>query len=174
MLVAFTLPGRHLADIVLHQARGDLRVTAAGPGTDPVEGRLAFIDNTVDPATGVVRLKAAFDTETTALWPGQMAEVRLRVTELADRITVPAQAVQTGQEGTYLFVVKADSTVSLRPVRVALTVQGEAVIDGQLAEGERVVVDGQLQLAEGVRVRERGQGGPDHQAARPQPKQAQP
>ena len=169
--VAFTLPGRHLADIVRHQAEGELRVTAVAAGADPAEGRLAFIDNTVDPTTGRIRLKAAFANGAAALWPGQMVDVRLRVTELADRITVPAQAVQTGQAGTYLFLVKEDSTVALRPIRVAMTVAGEAVIEGELAEGERVVIDGQLQLADGVRVQERGRGGPVQQET-PQSKES--
>ena len=85
-----------------------------------------------------------------------MVDVRLRITELPDRITIPAQAVQTGQEGTYLYVVKEDQVVTLRPVTVVLSVAGEAVIEGDLAEGERVVIDGQMQLFDGVRVQERG------------------
>ena len=113
----------------------------------------------MDPTTGVIRLKATFEGASAALWPGQMVDVRLRVTELPERITVPAQAVQTGQEGAYIYVVKDDNTVALRPVIVALTVAGEAVIEGNLAEGERVVIDGQMQLADGVRVQERSKGG---------------
>ena len=157
--VGFTVPGRNLREILTQQERGSLPVTAAGPGTEPVPGTLAFIDNSVDPTTGVIRLKALFEANPTALWPGQMVDIRLRVTELPDRITIPAEAVQTGQAGAYLYVVKDDNTVTLRPVTVAMTVAGEAVIDGNLAEGERVVIDGQMQLADGVRVQERGKGG---------------
>ena len=154
--VGFTVPSRNLSEIISQQARGQLRVTAAPPGVEPVPGTLNFIDNTVDPTTGVIRLKATFDGNGALLWPGQMVDVRLRITELPDRITIPAQAVQTGQEGTYLYVVKEDQVVTLRPVTVVLSVAGEAVIEGDLAEGERVVIDGQMQLFDGVRVQERG------------------
>ncbi len=154
--VGFTVPSRNLSEIIAQQARGQLRVTAAPPGVEPVPGTLNFIDNTVDPTTGVIRLKATFDGNGALLWPGQMVDVRLRITELPDRITIPAQAVQTGQEGTYLYVVKEDQVVTLRPVTVVLSVAGEAVIEGDLAEGERVVIDGQMQLFDGVRVQERG------------------
>lgn len=157
--VGFTVPGRNLSEIITQQARGSLRVSAASPGAEPVPGTLSFIDNTVDPTTGVIRLKATFEGAAASLWPGQMVDVRLRVTELPERITIPAQAVQTGQEGAYLYVVKEDGAVALRPVIVALTVAGEAVIEGNLAEGERVVIDGQMQLADGVRVQERSKGG---------------
>ena len=154
--VGFTVPSRNLSEIISQQARGQLLVTAAPPGVEPVPGTLNFIDNTVDPTTGVIRLKATFDGNGALLWPGQMVDVRLRITELPDRITIPAQAVQTGQEGTYLYVVKEDQVVTLRPVTVVLSVAGEAVIEGDLAEGERVVIDGQMQLFDGVRVQERG------------------
>ncbi len=157
--VGFTVPGRNLSEILVQQTRGSLLVTAASPGAEPVPGTLSFIDNTVDPSTGVIRLKATFEGAAASLWPGQMVDVRLRVTELPERITIPAQAVQTGQEGAYLYVVKDDNTAALRQVTVALTVAGEAVIEGNLAEGERVVIDGQMQLADGVRVQERGKGG---------------
>lgn len=157
--VGFTVPGRNLSEILAQQARGSLLVTAASPGAEPVPGTLSFIDNTVDPTTGVIRLKATFEEAAAALWPGQMVDVRLRVTALPERITIPDQAVQAGQEGAYLYVVKDDNTAALRLVTVALTVAGEAVIEGNLAEGERVVIDGQMQLADGVRVQERGKGG---------------
>ena len=154
--VGFTVSGRNLSEIITRQAEDKLQVMAIPPGAKPVSGTLSFIDNTVDPTTGVIRLKASFDEGADALWPGQMVDVRLLVTELPDRVTVPAQAVQTGQDGTYLYVVREDQSVALRPVIVTLSVAGEAVIEDNLSEGERVVVDGQLQLADGVFVQERG------------------
>ncbi|NLZ17224.1 MAG: efflux RND transporter periplasmic adaptor subunit [Desulfobulbaceae bacterium] len=154
--VAITVPGRHLSEIMAQQALGQLQVTATPPGAEPVSGMLSFVDNSVDPSTGVIRLKATFNRDGASLWPGQMVDVRLRIKDLPDRITIPAQAVQTGQEGSYLYVVNKENTVALRPVTVNLNVAGEAVIEKNLAEGERVVIDGQLQLADGARVQERG------------------
>ena len=156
---SFTLPGHLLAEIRRHQAEGALPVFIPDPagGDAPVGGRLHFIDNTVDPATGVIRLKASFQNDDQRLWPGQMVDVRLRVSERPDAVVVPAQAVQNGQQGPYVYVVNAkeQSTVAFRPVTPGLLVGDEVVIDHGLAAGERVVIDGQLQLADGVTVQER-------------------
>jgi multidrug efflux system membrane fusion protein len=158
---ACTLPGRHLPLIRQHQAEAPLtaRLTDPAGGSAPLTGTLSFIDNTVDPATGAIRLIATFANDDRALWPGQMVDLRLLVTERPDSVVVPARAVQTGQQGPYVFVVKADKTVAVRPVTPGLAFGEELVIDKGLAAGERVVTDGQLLLADGVSVQERTTAG---------------
>jgi len=158
ILAAFTVPGHHLQDIVRYRAAGTLavRATEANASKEPLTGTLAFIDNTVDPATGVIRLKASFIDSQQRLWPGQLIDVRLHLTDRADCIVVPSQAVQAGQGGMYVYVVKEDQTVSYRPVTSGMLFEGETVIEAGLQEGERVVIDGQLQLADGSKIEERG------------------
>ena len=170
---ACTLPGRHLPLIRLHQAKAPLTARIIDPagGSAPLTGTLSFIDNTVDPATGAIRLIATFANRDRALWPGQMVDLRLLVTEQPDSVVVPARAVQTGQQGPYVFVVKAEGTVAVRPVTPGLAFGEELVIDKGLAAGERVVTDGQLLLADGVSVQERTPAGAP---AKPAAKGAQP
>jgi len=110
------------------------------------------VDNAVDPTTGTIQLKALFPNNNKALWPGQFVNVALTLSIQPDAILVPTQAVQTGQEGSYLFVVGADGTVEARPVVVGRTVHSETVIERGVSPGERVVTDGQLRLATGVQV----------------------
>ena len=116
------------------------------------EGRLSFIDNAVDTATGTILLKATFANEDERLWPGQFVDVTVILGEEPDRVVCPAAAVQTGQQGQYVFVVASDRTVELRPVRVSRHRRAEAVIDEGLAAGETVVTDGQLRLVPGAAV----------------------
>jgi len=124
-------------------------------GTPPIVGELGFIDNTVEPTTGMLRLKASFANEDGRLWPGQLIDVRIELTLLPDCIVVPSQAVQIGQKGAYVYVVKDDQTVSYRPVTAGMLYQGETVIESGLAEGERVITDGHLQLIDGSRIEAR-------------------
>lgn len=161
ILTTFTVPGQHLQDIFTYRAKGSLKVFAVEQATDqkPLTGTLVFIDNTVDPTTGVIRLKANFVNEERRLWPGQLIDVRLHLTDRIDCVVVPSQAVQAGQQGSYVYVVKEDQSVAYRPVRSGMLFQGETVIEEGLAAGERVVIDGQMQLADGVKIEERGQGG---------------
>ena len=170
ILVAFTVPGLHLQDIFRYMTAGDLRVLATDALWDkePLTGTLAFIDNTVDPTTGVIRLKASFTDSENRLWPGQLSAVRLHLTDRVDCIVVPSQAVQIGQNGAYVYVVREDRTVSYRPVTPGMHYKGETLIEAGLQEGERVVTDGQLQLADGVEVTERGRA-----AAIPEDKEAE-
>ena len=157
VLATFTVPGQHLADISKYRAAGTLKVLVPdknGKG-ELLTGSLAFIDNTVDPTTGVIRLKATFANTDKTLWPGQMIDVRMQLTSRPDCIVVPSQAVQTGQKGPYIYVVKDDQTVEYRPVTPGMLYLGETVIESGLQAGERVVTDGQMQLAEGVRIEER-------------------
>jgi len=174
---AFTIPEQHLGDVQRYQAAGTLVVEASpaarapagraasapGPGaaaqpsappaSAPLSrGTVTFIDNRVDPATATVQLKATFANATGALWPGEFVSVVLTLTTEPDAIVVPSQAVQTGQQGRYVFIVKADSTVEARPVAVAREVGQEAVVTQGIAPGERVVTEGHLRLFPGAKV----------------------
>jgi multidrug efflux system membrane fusion protein len=159
VLAAFTVPGQHLQDIFRYMAAGALQVTANSTLSDqePLIGKLAFIDNTVDPTTGVIRLKTSFSDSQNRLWPGQLIDIRLHLTDRIGCIVVPSQAVLAGQNGAYVYVVKEDQTVAYRPVTPGMLFKGETLIEEGLKQGERVVTDGQLQLAEGVRIAERDQ-----------------
>jgi multidrug efflux system membrane fusion protein len=151
--VAFAVPQQDLGRIRGHMAEGTLAVEAAVQGDEARNhGTLSFVDNTVDTTTGTVLLKGEFTNETERLWPGQFVDVTLTLAIEHDVLTIPAHAVQTGQEGQYVFVVKADGTVDLRPVKVRRGPGTEVVVDDGLAAGERVVIEGQLRLAPGIAV----------------------
>ncbi|MHB8844485.1 MAG: efflux RND transporter periplasmic adaptor subunit [Nitrospirota bacterium] len=152
--VTFSVPEQDLANIKRFQASGDLHVEAsvAQNGTRPVAGKLTFIDNKVNTQTGTILLKATFPNQDRALWPGQFVEVLLTLTTERNRTVVAAPAVQTGQQGQYLYVVKDDATVEMRPVTVARTVDRWAVIEKGVQPGEVVVTDGQLRLVPGAKV----------------------
>lgn len=117
-----------------------------------VTGELAFVDNAVDPTTGTLKLRARFANKEHLLWPGDFVEAALVLGEQAGALVVPSAAVQSGPKGSYVFVVKADDTVDLRPVKVARSEGGEAVIAEGLTAGERVVTDGASRLTRGARV----------------------
>jgi multidrug efflux system membrane fusion protein len=116
------------------------------------QGELTFVDNAVDEATGTIQLKATFSNDNNTLWPGQFVHVALNLSELTNAVVVPSQAVQTGQNGVFIYVVKLDQTVEERPVTIGITYQGETVVQTGLKAGETVVTDGQLRLAPGVKV----------------------
>lgn len=151
--VTFAVPQANLPDVARFRAAGRLAVeTAPGEGVqEPQQGDLTFVDNQIDQATGTILLKATFPNTGRSLWPGQFTKVRL-VLSREEAVVVPSQAVQTGQQGQYVFVVKGDQTVESRPVQVARTVGGDAVVASGLAPGETVVTDGQLRLAPGAKV----------------------
>ena len=163
--VSFSVPGQHLADIRRFQAIAPLVVTARPDGaaegeTGPAErGVVNFIDNAVDPATGTIRLKAAFKNAARQLWPGAFVRVTLDLTTDAGALVVPATAVQASQEGPFVYVVKPDQKVEMRSVAVARQQGDEVVVASGLAEGEVVVTDGQLRLTPGAQVSDRGRGG---------------
>jgi multidrug efflux system membrane fusion protein len=127
-------------------------VTPQDGSTTPVEGELAFIDNTVDASTDTIKLKARFKNDDHRLWPGQFARVSIRVTTLNHALVVPSQAVQTGQDGQFVFVVKPDSTVDQQPVTVTQRVGDDVVVEKGLQTGQTVVTEGQLRLEAGSRV----------------------
>jgi membrane fusion protein, multidrug efflux system len=152
--VTFAVPAVHLATVKQHGGKDPLLVMAASPeaGGQPIEGRLTFVDNAVDQASDTIKLKATFPNTDLRLWPGQFTRVTLRLATLANATVVPSQAVQTGQEGQFVFVVKQDSTVDVRPVTVAQRI-GETVVIGKgLTPGERIVTEGQLRLEQGTRI----------------------
>lgn len=152
--VTFAVPDQYLDDVKGYQAAGPLRVEAVLPnqGKPPARGTVTFVNNTVDPGTGTIQLKAIFPNTDNALWPGQFVDVVVTLTSEPDAIVVPSQAIQTGQKGTYVFVVKRDLTVESRPVTVGRTIDRETVVARGLAAGERVVTDGQVRLVPGARV----------------------
>ena len=152
--VTFSVPAVHLATINSHMTGGRLAVTATPQDTDaqPATGVLTFVDNSVDMTTDTIKLKATFDNPERRLWPGQFARVSLRLTTLPHATVVPAQAVQTGQDGQYVFVVKGDSTVEQRAVVQGQRVAEDVVVLKGLTPGETVVTEGQLRLEPGSRV----------------------
>jgi multidrug efflux system membrane fusion protein len=151
--VSFTVPQQQLPTIKRYMAAGPLEVTAVPAGDPrPVKGVVTFIDNAVDAATGTIRLKATFANQEGRLWPGQFANVTLTLATEPDAIVIPSQAVQTGQQGAYVFVVKPDSTVDLRRVVAARTQGSETVIAKGLQAGEQIVTDGQARLTPGTKV----------------------
>ena len=152
--VTFTVPERHLADIRAAVALEHLAVVVTMPNQPKlaITGTLTFVDNQVDVATGTIALKAKFANDDTRLWPGQFVNVILTLGTQANAVVVPSVAIQIGQNGPYVFVIKQDSTVELRLVRVNRTINSKTVIDEGVIAGEQVVVDGQLRLSNGTRV----------------------
>ncbi len=159
--VTFSVPEKYLADIKKYMARGKLAVQAFISKDDarPEVGVLTFVDNTVDTATGTIKLKGTFTNKEKRLWPGQFVDVMLVLTTQPNAIVVPSQALQTGQEGQYVFVVKSDMTAEVRPVVVGFTMKGESVIEKGLKANETVVTDGQLRLTPGAKVSIKNQEG---------------
>jgi len=151
--VSFAVPEALLPELKRYMAKGKLAVTALPPNeTGPSKGFITFIDNAVDITTGTIKVKGTFPNTDRRLWPGQYVNVNVTLSAEPNAIVVPTLAVQTGQQGSYVFVVKADQTVDLRPVAVERATGEESVIKTGLAPGEVVVTDGQLRLVPGSRV----------------------
>jgi multidrug efflux system membrane fusion protein len=155
--VAFSIPEDRLPEVRLSQVV--LVSTQAGEPASEV-GEVRFIDNSVDPATGTIRIKGTFSNRNGNLWPGQFVRVTLRFATKPNAIVVPNQAVQIGQEGSYVYVVKEDHTVESRPVVTGTRVDQDVVIEKGLHAGETVVTEGQLRLAPGMRVQIQAPGTP--------------
>lgn len=155
--VDFSIPEHYLPDIKKYMAEGSLKVEAIVPQFEnqPEEGKVTFFNNSVDNTTGTILLKGTFPNPQKRLWPGQYITLVLTLTSMHDAVVVPAQAVQTGQQGQYVFVVKSDNSVEMRPVVPGAVVGGDEVIEKGIQSGERVVTDGQLMLFPGARVMER-------------------
>ncbi len=153
--VSFTLPERELVDLQQAFAKGEVPVSAKLdlPGQPALKGRLVFVDNAVDTASGTIRLKAEFPNPDNRLWPGMFVTVTLAPRTLTGAVTVPVQAVQTGPEKKFLYVIGEDRKVASLPVNVRLIQDGIAVIEG-IAPGARVVVEGAQNLRPGSMVDE--------------------
>ena len=152
--VAFSVPEQYLLDIKKFMALGTLRVEAVVPRNEErvEKGAITFIDNTIDSSTGTIRLKGTFENRERRLWPGQFVNTVLTLTSESNVVVIPSQAIQTGQEGQYVFVVRQDMTVESRSVVVGQTANDETVIYKGLHPDEKVVTDGQLRLRPGAKV----------------------
>ncbi|MBZ5645842.1 MAG: efflux RND transporter periplasmic adaptor subunit [Acidobacteriia bacterium] len=151
--VTFSVPQQELPEIKLRKDSGKLKVEAVFPNSDQrALGTLTFIDNAVDLTTGTIKLKGTFDNHDRRLWPGEFVNVVLTLSEQPNTIVVPSAAVQTGQQGQYVFVVKPDQTADMRPVEAGWTIDNMIVIKKGVQAGDRVVTDGQVRLVPGARV----------------------
>lgn len=152
--VSFAVPARLLPQLRRDESRGSLRVLAAPAGSaeSMMTGSLSFIDNVVDRASDTIRLKATFPNRDRTLWPGAFVDVTLQLSVEPRALVVPNASVQASQQGQYVYVVKSDQTVELRPVTVAWTAGNDVVIQTGVTPGETVVTDGQLRLTPGARV----------------------
>jgi membrane fusion protein, multidrug efflux system len=164
ILVSFAVPERWLPEVKAAMARGTptVRARAEGDTAPPAEGQLVFVDSAVDTQTGTILLKARFANADLRLWPGQYVGVTLVPRVDPEAVTIPSAALQTGQSGRYVFVAQ-DGAARRRPVELVRTVRDRVVVRGQLAAGERVIVDGAQRVTEGTRVAERHAPAPEPQ-----------
>jgi len=158
--VAFSVPEQNLAAINENMSKqGDklpIEAVLRGHAT-PLPGELTFVDNSVDPTTGTVQLKATFANLDRRLWPGQFVDVVLTLTERANSVTIPSAAIQEGQNGPYVFVVGRDDKAEMRQISIAfVTSEGEAIVEKGLSAGETVVTDGHLRVSPGSKVAMKG------------------
>jgi multidrug efflux system membrane fusion protein len=157
--VSFTVPQQYLAEVKQYARGSNLLIEAVIPGVTgndergPVRGKLSFIDNQVDSTTGTIKLKGIFVNGDRRLWPGQFVDTYLTLKTQANALVIPSQAVQNGQQGTFVFVIKDDNTVEARTITTSdAQQQGEVIVQKGLAAGERIVTDGQLRLVPGSKV----------------------
>jgi multidrug efflux system membrane fusion protein len=152
--VTFSIPEKDLSEVKRYMSMEKLRMDAFLPHEEKPadQGTLSFVDNAVDATTGTIQLKGTFPNREKHLWPGQFINVVLTLTTQPDAVVIPASAIQTGQEGQFVFVVKADHTVESRGVVVSRMLGGEAIVGKGLNPGEIIVTDGQLQLVSGTKV----------------------
>lgn len=171
-MVSFSVPQGEIDRVRRFQAQKPIQVTATPRGGRAHTGTVTFVDNAVDPSTGTLRLQARFPNTDGAMVPGQFADVSIRLTVEKDRVVAPAQAVQPGQSGHFVYVLNEDKTVTQRSITLARSIGEDAVVDSGLQPGEKVVTDGTLQLRDGGKVevrdslippspqpRRKGQGG---------------
>jgi membrane fusion protein, multidrug efflux system len=158
--VTFSVPERDLVRIRQTSGKEVLAVQGVIPGDEanPVMGKLSLVDNTVDPATGTVRLKATFINDDRRLYPGQFVNVVLTLGTASQATVVPSQAVQIGQDKSFVYVARADGTAEIRTVKSGTTMDSMTVIEEGLKPGEQVITDGQLRLVPGSKIQIKGQG----------------
>ena len=152
--VTFSVPEANLERVRRHFSSGQLKVLAypKGQSDNPTEGRLTFIDNGVDTTTGMFKLKGTYQNKDRRLWPGQFVDVALELSMQKDAVVVPTRAIQSGQQGEYVYVVRTDSTAEARPVRTEGAYQSLTLISEGLRVGEQVIVNGQLRVAPNAKV----------------------
>jgi multidrug efflux system membrane fusion protein len=151
--VSFAIPEQQLAELKQYSNTKSLKVDVAPQSsTQHFQGRLTFIDNSVDLTTGTIKLKATFENAAHVLWPGQFADVNLTLKSQPNAIVIPTAALQTSQSGTYVYVINQDLTAKQQPVKVGWNVGEDTVIASGLQPGQRVVTDGQLRLTPGAKV----------------------
>ena len=152
--VTFFVPEANLDTVRQRFLSGQLKVLAypKGQPKGPSEGRLTFIDNGVDTTTGMFKLKATFRNKERRLWPGQFVDVALELSMQKNAVLVPTKAIQTGQQGEYVYVIRADSTAESRPVKTVGVYDNLTVISDGLSAGEQVIVNGQLRVAPNAKV----------------------
>jgi membrane fusion protein, multidrug efflux system len=173
--VTFTVPEQYLADVKRYMEQRPLAVQAQIPNDpNPATGKLTFIDNSVDRQTGTIKLKATFANADRRLWPGQFVNATLTLANQPNAITIPNEALQTGQQGQFVYVVRQDGIAEARNVTVARTIEGRSVIASGVQAGDRVVTDGQLRLRSGeskveIRANAPGAAAPSGQNAQQQP-----
>ena len=160
--VSFAIPESRLPELKRYMAKGSLHVEASPPNDEgpASSGRITFVDNAVDATTGTIRIKGTFPNGDRKLWPGQFVNVTVALTDDPAAIVVPSAAVQVGQQGQYVFVVRADRSVEYRPVVVERTRGEETVVKSGLKIAETVVTDGHLRLVAGSRVSIKGEDAP--------------
>lgn len=158
--VGFSVPEQQLGAIRRYMGEGSLHVEASIPADSAqvATGQLQFVDNAVDETTGTILLKALFPNDDHALWPGQFVNVTLALTTRVGAVVAPSVAVQTGQQGLFVYVIKPDMSVEMRPVTTGPSLDGRVVVETGLEAGERIVTDGQLRLTPGAKVAIKGDG----------------
>ncbi len=170
--VTFTVPEQYLGDIKRYMAQRPLPVSVQIPSEPtPIVGTLTFIDNAVDRQTGSIKLKATFANADRRLWPGQFVNATLTLATQPNAIIVPSEALQSGQQGQFVFIVRDDNIAEARQVTVARSLEGKSVIASGLKPGERVIIDGQLRIRPGeskVDIRPSAPGAPAAQSAQQQ------
>lgn len=155
IFVAFSVPQKSLPEIRQYMAEGPplaVEASVTGATHEPARGVLTFVNNTVDPATGSILLKAEFPNPDLVLWPGEFVQVSVVLTTRRGALVVPAAAVQSGQKGDYVLVIKSDQTAEMRPVATGPRLDGKAIIENGLEPGETVVTDGHLRVVPGAKV----------------------
>lgn len=151
--VGFSVPEAHLPIILDRMTVESVPVTATPTGAQPEQGVLTLVDNTVDTRTGTIRLRATFENADRHLWPGQFVQVELPLGMGEQVLTVPSRAVQSGRDESYVYVVDKDNHAVYRAVKPLFEHKGISVVEGALAEGEQVVIEGQVRLAPGLPVK---------------------
>lgn len=152
--VTFSIPEKRLADVKRAMAGNELTIAAAVPdaANHTEQGTVSFLDNEVNPATGTIKIKGLFANTGKKLWPGQFTDVVMTLGSLKHAVVVPTGAIQTGQQGRFVYIVTPDRTVEVRPVTVGPESGEESVIENGLRPGETVVLEGQLRLVPGARI----------------------